>query len=146
MPIPLELITMGTTFLASAFTTLVSASMKSREQMFKHALQRGEMQATIGDRAAKRAEGQPGMQLTRRIIALGVIGSIIFATMVAPIMFPDLPITVGLSETTGGFWFFSDPKETFEWYTFNGGVVVTPFMSHAGTAIIGLFMGNQIAK
>ena len=146
MPIPLELITLGTSFVASAFTTLVSSSMKSREQIFKHALARGDAQAGIADRAAARGEGNKGFQLTRRIIALSVIGSIIFATMIAPIMFPDLPITVGLSEQTGGFWFFSDPREAFNWYTFNGGVVMTPLMTHMASAITGFFFGNQISK
>ena len=146
MPIPLELITMGTTFIAGAFTTLVSTSMKQRSQIFKQALGRAAGQADVADRAAKRAEGQPGMQLTRRMIALGVIFSIIFATMIAPFIFPELPITVGLSEQTGGFWFFSDPHEVAKWYTFDGGVVITPLMTHMGSAITGFFFGNQIAK
>ena len=146
MPIPLELITLAASFIASSFTTMASTSMKNKQVLFEHAITRGDTQAKLYDAAASRGGGQKGFQLTRRIIALSIIGSIIFSTMIAPIIFPDLPITVGLSEQTGGFWFFSDPKEVFNWHTFNGGVVMTPLMTHSATAIIGFFFGNQIAK
>ena len=146
MPIPLELVTMGASFLASSFTTLVSSSMKARQQTFEHVLGKAMAQSDIADKAAARGKGDRGFQLTRRIIALGVIGAIIFATMILPIWKPDIPITVGLSEISGGFWFFSDPREVFNWYTFNGGVVMTPLMTHMGSAITGFFFGNQIAK
>jgi hypothetical protein len=144
MPIPLELITMGAGFVASAFTTLFSKSMEKRQAMFEMAITRGQVQAEIYDKV--RNSGSKGFQITRRVIALGVIGTILFSTMIAPIFFPDLPITIGLSESTGGFWFFSDPHEEFNWYTFNGGVVMSPLLSHLGYAIAGLFFGNQIAK
>jgi hypothetical protein len=144
MPIPLELITMGAGFVASAFTTLFKTSMDKRQQMFEMAITKGEAQAKIYEGA--RNGGSKSFQLTRRIIALSCIGGIIFSTMIAPIMWPDLPITVGLSESSSGFWFFSDPREVFNWYTFNGGIVITPLMSHMGSAITGFFFGNQIAK
>ena len=144
MPIPLELITMGAGFVASAFTTLFSKSMEKRQQMFEMAITRGKAQSDIYKDA--RSVKNKGFQMTRRVIALGVIGTILFSTMIAPIFWPDLPITVGLSESSGGFWFFSDPHEEFNWYTFNGGIVMTPLLTHMGYAIAGLFFGNQIAK
>ena len=144
MPIPLELITMGAGFVASAVTTLFKQSMDKRQQMFEMAITRGETQAKIYE--AARAGGSKGFQLTRRIIALSVVGGLIFSTMIAPIIFPTLPITVGLSESSSGFWFFSDPREIFNWYTFNGGIVITPLMSHMGSAITGFFFVNQVAK
>jgi hypothetical protein len=135
---------MGAGFVASAFTTLFSKSMEKRQQMFEIAVTRGQAQAEIYEKA--RTQGSQGFHITRRIIALGVIGTILFSTMIAPIFFPDLPITVGLSESVSGFWFFSDPHEKFNWYTFNGGIVMTPLLTHMGYAIAGLFFGNQIAK
>lgn len=144
MPIPMELITMGASFVASAVTTLFSQSMKKRQAIFEMAMAKGEKQAEIYQQV--REAGTPGFQITRRVIALGVIGAFIWATMIMPVFFPHTPITVGLSETHGGFWFFTDPKEVFTWYTSQGGVVLTPLVTHMGSAITGFFFGNQISK
>ena len=144
MPIPTELITMGASFVASAFTTLFKTSMEKRQAMFEIAMAKGEAQAAIYEQV--RNNPNKGFHLTRRIIALGVIFGIIGSTMILPVFFPDLPITIGLAEETSGFWIFADPRAKFEWYTFNGGIVLTPLMTHMGSAITGFFFGNQIAK
>ena len=142
--IPLELITMGASFLSSAFLTLFRNAQENKAAMFERAMMASKAQAEIYEQV--RSVPDKSFQLTRRVIALGTIGAIVWATMIVPVFWPHIPVTVGLSEMTRGFWFFSDPKQTFEWYTFNGGIVVTPLMSHMGSAITGFFFGNQISK
>jgi hypothetical protein len=75
------------------------------------------------------------------------IGSVIVWPMFAPIAAPHLDVTVGWTEMAGGFWPFTEAKEVFVWKTVtNGGIVVTPLMTHMCSAITGFFFGNQIAK
>jgi len=142
--IPTELITMGASFISSAFLTLFRNAQDNKAAIFERAMTASKAQAEIYEQV--RSNPNKSFQLTRRIIALGTIGAIVWATMVVPVFWPHVPVTIGLSTMKGGFWFFSDPKQAFEWYTFNGGIVMTPLMTHMGSAITGFFFGNQITK
>ena len=142
--IPTELITMGASFIASSVATLFKQSMEKRQALFEMAMAKGELQQKIY--AEARAAGSPGFQLTRRIIAVGVVGSVIFATLLAPYWIPNVGIHIGLPETTSGFWFFTDPKPITKWYSFKDGIVMTPVFTHMIGAIIGFFFGNQVVK
>ena len=143
MAIPMELITMGAGFVASAFTTLFKQAQDKRQQMFEMAMMRGEAQAKIF-RRAREYKGSTGFHLTRRAIALAVIGTLLFSTMLAPIWFPDLHISVMLDQVKDGL--FSGPHDVIKTYTYPEGIVITPVITHMVYAITGLFMGNQIAK
>ena len=144
MAFPIQLITMGAGFVASAVTTLMSNALKNRAEIMKLAITRGEAQAKIyeGVRSVK----NKGFSWTRRTIALGVIGSVIFATMIAPFIWPETQITVGLTEYKPGFWFLTEGRDAITWYTLPKGVVITPVFSHMIYAITGLFFGNQVSK
>jgi hypothetical protein len=141
---PVELVTMGLGFVGSAVTTLMSNAMKSRAQIMKLAIAKGETQAKIYEGA--RSVKDKGFQMTRRIIALSVIGGVLFSTMVAPYIWPDVAITVGLSEYKPGFWFLTEGHDQITWRTLPQGVVLTPVISHMISAITGLFFGNQVSK
>jgi hypothetical protein len=141
---PVELMTMAAGFVGSSVVTLISNAMKSRAQIMELALAKAEVQQKIFEGA--RSIKNRGFQWTRRIIALGVIGTVLFSTMLAPIWFPDLRITVGLTEYKPGFWFITEGRDAITWYTLPKGIVMTPVFSHMIYAITGLFFGNQVSK
>jgi hypothetical protein len=88
-----------------------------------------------------------GWHFTRRTIALATIGAVIVWPMFAPVIAPNLQVTLGWTEMTSGVWPFTDPREALQWHTVQaGGIVVTPLMTHMCSAITGFFFGNQIAK
>lgn len=134
---------MGAGFVASAFTTLFKTSMDKRQQLFEMAMLKGKEQAKIF-KGAREFKGSTGFHLTRRLIAVSIIGTLLFSTMLAPIWFPDLPISVMLPEVKDGI--FSSPHDVMKTYTFAKGIVITPVITHMCYAIAGLFFGNQIAK
>jgi hypothetical protein len=142
--IPTELITMGASFIGSAVLTLFKQSMEKRQALFEMAMAKSELQQKIYQEA--RNAGSNGFQITRRVIALGVIGAIVFATLLAPYWIQNVPIHIGLPETTSGFWFLTDPKEVIKWYSFENGIVVGPLFTHMASAITGFFFGNQVVK
>lgn len=144
MAFPIELITMGAGFVGSAITTMMSNALKNRAEIMQLALAKAEVQEKIY--AGARSVKNRGFQWTRRTIALGVIGSVVFATMIAPYIWPDVQITVGLTEYKPGFWFLTEGRDAITWYTLPKGVVITPVFSHMIYAITGLFMGNQVSK
>lgn len=141
---PVELITMAAGFVGSGVMTLMNNAMKNRAEIMKLALAKAETQERIY--AGARAVKNKGFQWTRRAIAIGVIGSVIFATMIAPFIWPETQITVGLTEYNPGFWFLTEGRDAITWYTLPRGVVITPVFSHMIYAITGLFFGNQVTK
>jgi hypothetical protein len=142
--IPTELITMGASFVSSAVLTLWKQSMDKRQALFEMAMAKTELQQKIYSEA--RSAGSPGFQMTRRVIALGVVFAVIFATLLGPYWIKDIPIHIGMPETTNGFWFLTDPKEITKWYSFENGIVLVPLFTHMMSAITGFFFGNQVVK
>jgi uncharacterized protein YceK len=144
MAFPIELVTMGAGFIASAATTLMSNAFKNRTEIMKLALAKAEVQEKIY--AGARSVTNKGFQWTRRVIALSVIGTVLFSTMIAPYIWPDVQITVGLTEYKPGFWFLTEGRDAISWFTLPKGVVMTPVFSHMIYGITGLFFGNQVSK
>jgi hypothetical protein len=141
----MEILTFLGSGLMSGIMTLWGKSMENKAALFEHAMAKGEAQAKIYTDA--RAAGSKGFQLTRRAIALMVIFAVIVWPMFVPVFWPNVPVTIGWTEMTNGFLFFTDPKESVKWISFPaGGLVVTPLMTHLSSAISGFFFGNQITK
>jgi xanthine/uracil permease len=144
LPIPTELFTLGASFVASSVATLWKQSMEKRQALFEMALAKSDKQQQIY--AEARTQGSTGFQLTRRIIAIGVIFSIVICSLYLPYFIKDVPIHIGLPEMTKGFWFFSDPRVVTKWFSFDQGIVIGPLFTHMATAITGFFFGNQVVK
>ena len=84
-----------------------------------------------------------GLQITRRIIALMAVFFVIAFPKLMALVHPEIPISVGHSQTTGGFLFFSSAHDKIHWTQLKG-IVITPLDTHLLSAIIGLYFGSAL--
>ncbi len=139
--LPTELISLFGSSLFGSSIRLVSFALlaRHRERLFalhkKHLLE-------ISVANARNARPQ-GVQITRRIIALlAVFFVIVFPKLIA-IIHPEIPISVGYSQSTSGFLFFSSACDKVHWTQLKG-LVITPLDTHLLSAIIGLYFGSAL--
>ncbi|MDR1254853.1 MAG: hypothetical protein LBJ78_02355 [Puniceicoccales bacterium] len=83
-----------------------------------------------------------GIQLTRRMIALMAVFFVIAFPKLMALLHPELPISVGYSQVSNGFLFFSS-YEKIQWTQLKG-LVITPLDTHLLSAIIGLYFGSAL--
>jgi len=93
---------------------------------------------------ARRYENK-GFQITRRIIALSAVGAIIVWPKVIAVFWPEIPVTIGYTEWSPGFLFFTEGKELVKWQALKG-LVITPLDTHLLSAIVGLYFGASMVK
>jgi len=90
-----------------------------------------------------------GFHITRRIIAILCVISIIVLPIILPVFF-DASVTFGYIENAKSiFFFWSDETPIIKWITIGNAeknIVITPVMSNIIIHIIGLFFGNQFCK
>jgi hypothetical protein len=143
MDIPMEMLTFAVSSVWSGILTVASERAKVQSRIFEHQMAKADKQESATDSARKFG----GWHFTRRALALMTVGSVIVWPAFAPAFFPHMDVTIGWTEMTNGFWPFTDPKESVAWHTVtNGGLVITPLMTHMTSAIMGFFFGNQVAK
>jgi hypothetical protein len=142
--LPLELITMLGSGLLSGVMTIWSQSQKAKQDAFKRAIDGLAAQSEATD-LARRYENK-GFQITRRIIALAAVASIIVWPKVVAVFWPDVGVTVGYTQWNPGFLFITEGTEKL----LNGkhlkGLVLTPLDTHLLSAIIGMYFGASIVK
>ena len=143
MGIPLELITMLGSGLLSGLMTLWGQSQKAKQDAFNRAIEGLSAQSKATD-MARRYENK-GFQITRRIIALSAVGAIIVWPKVIAVFWPDIPVTIGYTEWSPGFLFFTEGKELVKWQALKG-LVITPLDTHLLSAIVGLYFGASMVK
>lgn len=139
---PLEVITMLGSGLMSGVMAIWSKSIEDRRATQEMLIRQRESQRA-GYRDA-RTHQSPGFSITRRIIALMCVFSIIVLPLVVG-AFTSTEVTYGYTEFKPGFLFFSG-KEIVKWVTFKGGFVLTPLHTHVVSAILGLYFGHSIVK
>jgi hypothetical protein len=86
-----------------------------------------------------------GWHFTRRLLAILITIGFLWP-LFAPAFFPHIKVTMGWTEFTSGFWFFTEGKEVFKWHTIPGGIVYNPFHNHIIAMVFGFFFGNQVTK
>ena len=140
--LPLELITMLGSGLMGGVMSMWSQSMKAKQDAFQRAIDGLSAQSEATD-LARRYENK-GFQLTRRIIALAAVGSIIVWPKVVSVFWPEIQVTVGYTSWNPGFLFFEGNEEV-KWQVVKG-LVLTPLDTHLLSAITGLYFGASIVK
>jgi hypothetical protein len=140
--LPMELITfLGSTVLAAVLKVW---GMKQQAQREQHNMMMQALGAKIDERREIRGIEDKGFQWTRRTIALATVLSVIVLPKVAAILYPYLPVTVGWTEWSPGFWPFKSGSEQLVWHVAKG-LVITPLDTHLVSAIAGLYFGGSLA-
>lgn len=131
--------------LLSGFLSIWSKSIEDRHKANEMAMKLlAKRQAGIRQARESQGGGTNGFSITRRIIAL----SSVFSIIVLPLLvaaFTTVPVTFGYTEFHPGFLFFKG-KEVLTWVTHSGGFVITPLHTHTVMAILGLYFGHSIVK
>ena len=140
--IPTELVTLiGTTIIASIIKLLAQKmeNAKANHQMMMQAFA-----AQAAERKEIRESTNVRFQWTRRTIALSAVFSIVVLPKLAAVFYPDMAVTVGWTETTGGLWPFIGEGNKLVWNVAQG-LVITPLDTHLMSAIAGLYFGGSLA-
>lgn len=134
---PLEVITMLASFAMTLFSTFLQNKAKEKEIMLSRleVEQKGVQQA--------REHNAPGIALTRKTIALLVVGFVVCLPKLAAIF--GVPVIVGWTELDPGFWPFVDDVTLVKWRTGNG-LFLTPLDTHTMAAVIGFYFGSPSGR
>ena len=140
--IPTELLTMGVTVLVGALIKLWKQKQDNEAERHRQTMEA--LTKVQNERAEIRANTDTGFTWTRRLIALSCVFAIIVLPKLAAMFAPDVPVTLGWTELSGGFWPFTEGKEVLTWHVAKG-FVITPLDTHLVSAIIGLYFGGSLA-
>jgi hypothetical protein len=91
---------------------------------------------------------ETGFHITRRVIALLCVLSIIVLPIVLPVFY-DITITFGYVENFRALLPWRDDIPVIKWIVVGNAernIVITPIMNNIIINIIGMFFGNQISK
>jgi hypothetical protein len=84
-------------------------------------------------------------QMTRRIIVLACVFSIIVLPMIAP-LFINVPIYIQSEITTGSDWLLFDTRNTAMSWTEVNGIAILSWHKDIILSIIAMYVGSSIAK
>tara|TARA_R110000737_G_scaffold86205_1_gene118755 strand:+ start:1584 stop:2024 length:441 start_codon:yes stop_codon:yes gene_type:complete len=146
MGFPLELITMlGSTVLGGVMS-IWGQALKARIANQKMLMERSEFRAGAVNTAREYGMKDVHFAWTRRLIALGSVGSIIILPKVAAVFYPEVGVVVGYTEVQGSFvsWLFGGDEKVI--WKEAAGFVITPLDTHIVSAIVGLYFGAGFVK
>jgi hypothetical protein len=83
--------------------------------------------------------------MTRRIIVLACVFSIIVLPMIAP-LFINVPIYIQSEITTGSDWLLFDTRNTAMSWTEVNGIAILSWHKDIILSIIAMYVGSSIAK
>ena len=141
MTIPLEIVTMLGSGILGGVMSLWGQSIKAKQAAHQMMIA-GLAQQQQGWQAAM---SHPEYQITRRVIAISAVLSIIVLPKLAAMFFPDLLVTVGYTEWNPGFWFFTEGVDAVKWHAATG-LVITPLDTHMVAGIVGFYFGNKVGR
>ncbi|MCP4895633.1 MAG: hypothetical protein GY906_01560, partial [bacterium] len=84
---------MGVSVIGGGILKIMAAKSAATAKAQEYLMARSDADHT--HRIEMASAGTPGFQFTRRLIALGVIGSVIVLPKLAALFFPDIPVTYG---------------------------------------------------
>lgn len=140
--IPMELITLLASTVLGAILKLWAKKMDNAKAQHDMMLQA--FAAQSAERQQIRESTSERFQWTRRFIAVSAVLSIIVLPKMAAIWMPDIAVTVGWTEITGGFWPLIGEGRKLVWHVAQG-LVITPLDTHLVSAIAGLYFGGSLA-
>ena len=145
-----ELANMLGSSLLGAVLTIWKQRIADDQERFKMALQG--FQASEESQSPRLAfRSDKGFHLTRRIIALLVITTLVCGPVVFPLLVSDLAIVIGYYDTSRGFWPWSGTVQSVQWIGFGSAdasrvITISPVHNNMAMTIIGMFFGNQMTK
>jgi len=144
--IPLELLTMLGSAMLGGVMTIWGQSIKARQATNAMMLERAGFRNDAAVAAREHGSKDTHFAWTRRTIALMAVFSIIFLPKAIAIWYPEIAVTVGYTEVTGGFagWLFGN-TDTTVWREAQG-FVITPLDTHLVSGIVGLYFGAGFTK
>jgi len=143
MGIPFEIITMLGSSVLGGVMSMWGQAQKNKQENHKMMMQaRQQEQESI--QAARNVDKFSA--LTRRIIALTGVFSIVLLPKLAAIFMPDLNVAVGYTEWQPGMWFFTEGRDAIVWKSFSGGLVITPLDTNLMAALVGFYFGASAVK
>ena len=144
----IELIAGGLSFLLSAATSFMDANAKRKMQQdkFNMSLIAAQHQQNMEflKMQNETLKNDPHFAITRRLIALGVTGGVLFALLFLPAIFPNVPFIIEVTESTGGFLGFG-ASETVGYETVSG-FLYQSWMGSAVMSIIGFYFGQKVGR
>lgn len=140
---PLELLTLLGSSVLAGVLQLWSKAADTRNRERTLALRALNTRADVIDQA--RRYDNPGFAWTRRSIAILSVLAVIVLPKIVPLAAPEIPVTVGYTELSGGFWFLQSPRQAVTWQTLQG-LVITPLDTHLLSAIVGLYFGGSLTR
>lgn len=143
LALPPELLTL---FASSVFGGVMKAwsrNIDARRESHQIALEA--LHARSQAIAEARSFEAPGVQWTRRTIALVSVFCIIALPKLVALFCPEVLIHISHSEVSDGFLFFTSATERLKWVALKG-LVITPLDTHILSAIIGLYFGGSLME
>lgn len=129
--------------LFGAFLKIWSQASRDKHERNLAAMQVAELNAKLINQA--RAHNDEGFSITRRIIAVSCIFSIVILPKLITIFDPNLGVWVSSEVLERGFLFFTDSRTVTEW-NYLKGFVITPIDTMIVSAVIGMYFGASVAK
>jgi len=143
--IPLEMITAGASFILSAGFRIWAANSEAKAAMFKRAMTAHK--AEVQERTSIR-EVAGWFGITRRIIALSVVAAVVVFPIIAPALFPFIPVNYcgqDSSTTSVLFGLFSSDVTSLA-CTSSTAIQIQPFHTHLVAAISAFYFGGKVVR
>lgn len=137
---PFELLTFAGSLITGIFSRYLAA-----KQRYAHEQELAKLRAMGAQNEAykdARAVQNPGIQWTRRVIALTVVFFVIAWPKLVVVFWPEVHVVVGYTEIDAGFWPFTSDKELIKWKAVEGGLALTPLDSFLLYAVAGFYLGK----
>ena len=134
------------TFLITAIIKIWAAKSEANARAMEAAITR--YRAEAEERKAIRAISNFGFSFTRRVLAIGVVGSVVIVPLVAPVFDPFIPISICSQASTGtevlfGLFSYDNAKLAC---TNTNGIQVMPFHVDMVFMVLGFYLGDRVTK
>ena len=146
MGIPFEIITMLGSSVLGGVMSMWGQAQKNKQENHKMMMQVRQQEQDAIQAAREAGQKDKFSALTRRIIALTGVFSIVLLPKLASIFMPELNVAVGYSEWQPGMWFFTEGRDAIVWKSFSGGLVITPLDTNLMAALVGFYFGASAVK
>ena len=122
---------------------IIASRGKAEQEKFKMMMDKSKFVAEQQDKS--RSNTNSFFMMTRRVIALVCVFSIVFLPMFAPILI-DVPIYVQTEVVTGSDYFLFSTETTDTVWKEVDGIPLLGWHKDVIISIIGLYMGSSISK
>jgi|TARA_R100001126_G_scaffold95258_1_gene66776 hypothetical protein len=133
---------MGSSVLG-AVMQIMGAKANAQAEMMKQLTANHKLEEESRDKV--RNNTNSFFQMTRRIIVLACVFSIIVLPMIAP-LFINVPIYIQSEITTGSDWLLFDTRNTAMSWTEVNGIAILSWHKDIILSIIAMYVGSSIAK